>query len=231
MENILKNIELVNNKKFTGSMEELKDLIINLEAKSLFDKENWTETDNFILKYLNLLNDNYKLDKISIPNKRKSIAVIGSIPKDMPKDYGFNYSNEAYKNLRKKIKIQFYKDKVTDVYVGVSQGVEWCVAHAVIEMRELGFPIKLNCVIPCSNYDKFFTNQSLILYENIIRRADSVNYSSKEEYTKDSYLSNNNFLINKNNDIYIFSGNDEKYQNEFNLIKSKNKKLTKINIV
>lgn len=226
MDDIVKKIESISNKTFSGKPEELKDLILIMEAESIFNSKDWNPTNDFILKYLKELNLLYNIDSTPKPAKKKVISIMGSLPKNMPDKYGYDYSNKSYKELRKFIRTKLYEDKVTEVWVGLSQGVEWCVAHAVIEMRELGFPIKLCCAIPFEEYENLFKSKSLILYQNIIRRADAVTVLSKEPYSVELFAKRNEFLINKSSLIYIISDHSNSdFEKELSLVKEKNKEL------
>ena len=226
MDDIIKKVESVNNKTFSGKPEELKDLILVMEAESIFNSENWSKSNEFILKYLKELNLSYNISSLPKVGKKKIVSIIGSIPKNMPKQYGYDYSNKSYKELRKFIKSKLYEEKASEVWIGLSQGVDWCVAHAVIEMRELGFPIKLCCAVPSADYENLFKSKNLILYQNIIRRADVVTVLSTEKFTQELLEKRNEFLINKASSIYMISDfSDSEFEKEIGLIKEKNKEL------
>lgn len=230
MNDVIKNIESINNKPFTGSKAELKDLLINLDADSLFNKDDWSSMDHFILSYLKDLNKIYLLEDNKSNLTEKSISFIGITTKEMPQEYGYNYSNAAYKALRKFFKLRLYQDHITQVWTSLSHGTEWCLAHAVIEMRELGFPIKLNCVLPTQDTSLVF-KKYLNLYQNIIRRADTVQFLSNDPQTEKLYDEKNQYLIDKNEYIYFIEDiNHPKFEKELNVARQKNKKISIFNI-
>lgn len=231
MDDIVKSIESLTNKNFSGKPEELKDLILTLEAQSIFDSENWTNTNEFILKYLKELNLIYNIDTVQKPIKKKMVSILGSMPKLMPKEYGYDYSNKAYKDLRKYIKSKLYEEKISEVWIGLSQGVDWCVAHAVIEMRELGFPIKLCCAVPFKDYEGLFKSKNLVLYQNIIRRADVVEVLSTENYSAELFEKRNEYLIKKSPLIYIISDSkNSDFEKELKIILESKKELKRIDL-
>lgn len=231
MNDIVKSIESLTNKNFSGKPEELKDLILTMEAQSIFDSENWTSTNEFILKYLKELNLIYNIDTVQKPIKKKMVSILGSMPKLMPKEYGYDYSNKAYKDLRKFIKSKLYEDKISEVWVGLSQGVDWCVAHAVIEMRELGFPIKLCCAVPFKDYECLFKSKNLVLYQNIIRRADIVEVLSTEDYSVELFEKRNEYLVKKSPLIYVISDSkNSDFEKELKLISENKKELKQFDL-
>lgn len=204
MSNLIDDIDILTNKSFTGTPENLKDLIMALEAKSIFDVENWQSEDEYVLAYLKDLNRIYNIDASPTKPKTKKIAsIIGFTPSHMSKKYGYNYSNEAYKKLRKYFKKKLYEDKVTEAWTGLAPGVDICFAHAVIELRELGFPIKLCCAIPTKDIANKQKGAAGQIYNNIIRRADVVEYLSEDLYSQELVDKKNDYIINKSELIYF----------------------------
>lgn len=225
MSDLINDINYLNNTKFSGKPEELKELIMALEAKSIFDIDNWTDEQNYILSYLKDLN---KIYNVNLPVKKTAKKVAGNIglaPNKMSKNYGYNYSNESYKKLRKYFKQKLYEDKVTEAWTGLSQGCDICFAHAVIELRELGFPIKLCCAIPFEGFSTKLTGQALQIYNNVIRRADVVEILSTEDYTPELLQKRSEYIINKSNLIYFECKTKEDFPKCFEYINEGKKKV------
>ena len=221
---IIKNIEAMNEKKFEENSENLKDLILGLEADSVFNSKEWTQTDVIILNYLKKLNRIYNLNNNLKDTKHKKIAsIIGSTPNKLSKSYGYNYSNYYYKKLREFFKQLLYTNEITEVYIGMNDGVEMCVAHAIIELRELGFPIKLNCLIPYEGYDKKIKKDQINIYNNIIRRANKIEYLSKEEISRDKV---NEELFSRAESIFVIYNSTKETSEEYIKTKLENKDIT-----
>lgn len=230
MSDLINDINYLTNKDFSGTPEDLKNLIMALEAKSIFDVDNWTDEQNYILSYLKDLNKIYNVD---LPVKKVTKKVVGNIGlavNKLSKKYGYNYSNEAYKKLRKYFKQKLYEDKVTEAWTGLSQGCDICFAHAVIELRELGFPIKLCCAIPFESFNTKLTGQALQIYNNIIRRADVVEILSTEEYTPELLQKRSEYIINKSNLVYFECNTKEDFPKCFEFAEEKKKSVKVIDV-
>lgn len=220
MSDILKNLNAITGKNFSGKPGELKDLIIAMEAYNTFNES--SEENEFILSYLKDLNRIYLLEETPSTPKKKIASVIGVNPGKMPKEYGYSYSNAAYKKLRNFFKKKLYEDKVTEAWTGLSQGVDICFAHAVIELRELGFPIKLCCAIPFEDFGSNLKGVPLQVLNNVIRRADEVTTLSKEKYSVELLFKRSEYLIDKSDVVYMVCNNKSDFANCTNVIEKKN---------
>lgn len=221
---IIKNIEALTEKKFEENSENLKDLILGLEADSVFNSKEWTQTDLIVLNYLKKLNRIYNLNnEIKDTKQKKTATIIGSTPSKLPRNYSYNYSNYHYRKLREFFKQLLYTNEITEVYIGMNEGIEMCVAHAIIELRELGFPIKLNCLIPYEGYEKKIKKDQLNIYNNIIRRANKIEYLSKEEISREKV---NEELFSRTNSIFVIYNSIKETADDYIKTKLENKQIT-----
>lgn len=223
MKDILGEIKALTGKSITGSPEELKDVVMALEAKSIFDVDNWSKDDDVILKYLKDLNRIYSVD-MPLPKTPKKVGcMVGISANRMPKQYGYEYSNAAYKKLRKFIKQMLYKDGITEAWTGLSQGVDICFAHAVIELRELGFPIRLCCAVAYKDFAANLKGPVAKIYENIIRRADVVEVLSNDTYSVELLQKRTEYMMDKSSNVYMVCNDRKEFSSHFSYIEGKEK--------
>lgn len=84
---------------------------------------------------------------------------------------------------------------------GTARGIDLWAASMVLEHREKNPRIKLICVKPIENQGFNFPEQDKLLYDEIIRSADSVICTS-ENYTKNCYMIRNRYMVD-NSDLVI----------------------------
>lgn len=189
--------------KNNTSTIELLNLISELEADSIFDKEQFTDKDKKILEYLKELNNIYNITS-------KVACVTGHRPqKGLPKKYSYDYDTLAYQALKITIKKQLVKDEITDAWTGMAHGVDTIFAYAVIELKEAGYPIKLHCAIPFESHKDVFRGKSLTIYEEILSKADEIVIVSKEtKYNPALYQERNEYMVNKSSVVYAVCDKD-----------------------
>ena len=168
------------------------------------------------------------------PKDTKVACVTGHRPKKgLPSKYGYNYNTKEYDELKSVIKKQLVKDQITDAWTGMAQGVDMCFAYAVIELKQIGYPIKLHCAIPFKNHTKsLIYGTALEDYNNVIRMADEVKILSDEEYKPILFQKRNEYMVDKSELIYAVTTNASKNSGTKNCIDyalSKEKPITYIN--
>lgn len=83
---------------------------------------------------------------------------------------------------------------VTDFYSGMAQGVDTWAAIAVLTLREKSPLVKLHCVLPCEGQEAPWTIPAQNRYQEILKKADSVEYVSRT-YHRACMLERNHRLV------------------------------------
>lgn len=63
--------------------------------------------------------------------------------------YGYDIYNSQWNNLKHKFKKLLIKNKANEAITGMTLGVDTVFALAVLELKQVGYDIKLHCAIPC----------------------------------------------------------------------------------
>lgn len=69
------------------------------------------------------------------------------------------------------------KNNCTDAYCGMASGADIMFGKLIIQLKQLGYNIKLHCILPCKNYNKSHPD-----YELLKKNADTFEYLSNEFY-------------------------------------------------
>ena len=112
-------------------------------------------------------------------NKAFKICVTGHRPNKM---YGYNLQDVRWIKLKELFKKILVENSCTEAITGMALGVDTVFALAVIELKNSGYDIKLHCAIPCKNHSSKWINESVELYNKILKKADIVKLVSNEEY-------------------------------------------------
>lgn len=78
--------------------------------------------------------------------------------------------------------------------VGGALGFDTIAALVVLKLRESYPSVKLILVLPCFNQTRGWPKEDIEIYENIIKQADKVIYTSKE-YTRGCMYKRNRHLV------------------------------------
>lgn len=194
--------------------DELIKLINRMEANEIFDKDSFTEEDK---NMLNVLKSWSVIKAVKDPLKlpKKTACATGHRPdKGLPKRYNYNYTSKAYAELKSILKQQLFEDKITDAWTGMAHGVDLIFAQAVLELRNVGYPIKLHCAIPCKNHNSKMFGPSLKFYNEIIRQADQVVFVSDKEYSAFLMQKRNEYMVDNSNIVYAVCDLDFIEKNE-----------------
>lgn len=81
--------------------------------------------------------------------------------------------SEIYGWLRKEV----LKNNCTDAYCGMASGADIMFGKLIIQLKQLGYDIKLHCVLPCKDYNKSHPD-----YEFLRENSDTFEYLSKNFY-------------------------------------------------
>ncbi len=174
----------------------LQELILDFEAKSIFDKDNFTDKERMIYNYLRDLNRIYETFSPTKSNASISVAILTCLPVSMPSIYGFNYHSKEYFILENAL-IKFFMDKgITEVWTDMSQGFSIAASKAVTRMKQHGFDIALKISIPYEDHGSRIFGSSKVLYDYIISKADEV-LTSNDPQNNESYKKCVNGIIER----------------------------------
>lgn len=88
---------------------------------------------------------------------------------------------------------RLFEAGVTDFYAGGALGFDTAAAQAVLSVREK-LPVRLHLLLPCRDQCSRWSRESRRVYEEILRRADSVRYIC-EAYNAGCMLRRNDALV------------------------------------
>lgn len=71
---------------------------------------------------------------------------------------------------------------VTDYFTGGAAGVDCWTACMVLELREKNPALKLHCILPYEGQADGWSDSARERYDSILKRADSVDYVSRDYY-------------------------------------------------
>ncbi len=109
--------------------------------------------------------------------------------RNIPKN-DFQYiQNKLQNQIKELIQMGF-----TDFYAGGALGFDTMSAIEVLKLKTIYPQIRLHLFLPCKDQTKGWKQDDLQIYNNILERADSINYSS-ETYTRECIFDRNRALV------------------------------------
>ena len=182
-----------------GDITNLYKTIIELEAKQIFDKENFTELDERTLTYLYDYNALTQTFAPTTGAEKKVVCIFDCLPVIMPSKYGFFYRNNAYFELENMLIETFLKNNISEVWVDMSQGLSIAAANAVIRMKKHGYDIMLNVAIPYKGHGNQIYGASKTIYDYILKKADLTVQVSDAVKNKESFKNCILYMLNRSN--------------------------------
>jgi uncharacterized phage-like protein YoqJ len=76
-------------------------------------------------------------------------------------------------------------------------GVDTVFALAVLELKDKGYNIKLHCAIPCLNHSSKWFEESVVLYKEILDKADVVKFVTEQPYQVWMMQKRNEYMVNR----------------------------------
>ena len=163
------------------------------------------------------------------------LAVTGHRPNKL---YGYNRNNLRYDAL-----YRIMKDEIIEVYntdnemeciTGMALGADTIFAMAVLELKSLGYNIRLVCAIPFKGQENRWKPQDINVYNYILKHSDEVVYVSTGGYAVYKLQKRNKYIIDRlsgPNDklIAVWDGSHSGTGNCIEYAKSKNIKINYIN--
>lgn len=93
---------------------------------------------------------------------------------------------------------------------GMALGVDQVFAIAIYELKMKGYPITLECAIPCLNQEKMWPRESKNIYRHILSLSDKVICVSNTYYTKDCMEKRNRYMVdNYDGGIVVYDGSNK----------------------
>lgn len=115
----------------------------------------------------------------------------------------FNQTDSKYLYLMKFIKNRlttFIENGVEWFVIGGQLGIELWAGEIVIELQEKYPDIKLGVILPYNSFEENWNETNQILFQQIIQKADYVNYTSNEKYQSPAQLVTNQVFNIRNTD-------------------------------
>lgn len=120
------------------------------------------------------------------------ICVTGHRPSKL---FGYNLSDPRWMHLKETFKILLMQNDCTEAITGMALGVDTVFALAVLELRDMGYPIHLHCAIPCRGQDSRWPWSSKKQYRDILNQADVVTMVSNEPYSPYLMQKRNEYMV------------------------------------
>lgn len=135
-------------------------------------------------------------------NQKVTIAITGHRPGKLPCGYAFlpeqsvwakNFFSRMVNGLMK------FSKKYGHIRVlsGMALGVDQLFALAALEAKRLGADLELTACVPCHNYSVKWRYENQKVYEEIIQKADAVEYVVDGEYTSDCLELRNRYMVDR----------------------------------
>ncbi len=140
----------------------------------------------------------------------------------------------------KKTEIDIIKSKLRDIVIklinndinificGGALGFDTIAAQEVLEQKNTYNNIQLILALPCREQDKNWKEKEIIIYKNILQKADKIIYVS-DEYSKDCMLKRNRYMVDNSNFCVCYLRN-KRSGTAYTVNYAKNNNLTLIEI-
>lgn len=115
--------------------------------------------------------------------------------------YGYDLSDPRWERLRSVLKKILIEKECKEAITGMALGVDTIFALAVLELKNEGYDIKLHCAIPCKNQEARWSKKDQRLYNNILKRADSVRIVSNTGYNLSVMQKRNEYMVNSSDGV------------------------------
>lgn len=119
------------------------------------------------------------MERVEVEKEKRSLFAFGHKPDKL---FGYDIQLDIYCEIKKMLKEALVSKKCTDAYTGMALGIETLFAIGVLELRDVGYDIKLHCWLPYREQDKLWNTSDRMRYQTILERADEVYYVSDKAY-------------------------------------------------
>lgn len=94
--------------------------------------------------------------------------------------------------------INLIENGIKIYYSGGALGFDTIASEIIIELKKEYKNIKLYLILPCKNQTKFWNNNDILIYNDILKKADHIKYLS-EHYFDGCNLKRNRYLVDNSN--------------------------------
>ncbi len=109
--------------------------------------------------------------------------------------WGYNYEHPKWIKVKNIVKEYLKNWGCKEVWVGMALGFDIVVALAVLELKDEGYNIKLNCAVPCRNHYSKWPKKSIDMCNSIMEKADSVVLVTDEDYSPHLMQKRNMYIV------------------------------------
>lgn len=120
------------------------------------------------------------------------ICVTGHGPSKM---FGYDLNDTRWLALKEQFKQFLVQNECTEAISGMALGTDTVFALAVLELKAVGYEIKLHCAIPFRGQSSRWPIESYLLYNEILEKADKVTLVSEEDYKPRLLQKRNKFMV------------------------------------
>ena len=132
----------------------------------------------------------------------------GHRPNKLP--WKYNERGVVFEEIKLKLKSQILNmiSKGYKYFIsGMALGIDIICSELILELKNCGFKIILECAIPCNNQTERWQPEQIRRYENIIEKADKVTYVSRCKYYNGCMQKRNKYMVeNSNSIIAVYNG-------------------------
>lgn len=115
----------------------------------------------------------------------------------------FNHTDPKYIYLKKFIKnrlIRYIEEGVEWFVITGQLGIELWAGEVVIELKEEYPEINLAVLLPYTSFGEKWNEMNKTLFEEVVRQADYVNYTSNKDYDSPAQIKSNQIFSVRNTD-------------------------------
>lgn len=120
-------------------------------------------------------------------------------------------------------------DGYTTFISGMARGIDLWAAQIIINKRDAGENIKLICIPPFKEFEKYWSSNDKKMYNEILQSADFVKFM-QEKYTPDCFYNRNRYMVDHSS-MLIAAYNDEPGGTKNTIIYAFSKNVKIINIL
>lgn len=117
----------------------------------------------------------------------------------------------------------------TTFWCGMAVGFDLATGEAVLALKDRGYDVELNCVVPYPEQALFFSTEDMERYERILRRADFV-ITLAGEYSRDVYHRRNDFLVEQADILFVYFNGERSSGTGYTVRRARTKKIAVENI-
>ena len=102
-----------------------------------------------------------------------SVALTGHRPERLGYT-SHTYGTLSWTHMINWLKLKIKENNITDVYCGMADGCDIAYGIAAVDLKKVGYPVRLHCVLPCKNYNSpnVWYNQMKIYADEWVELSD-----------------------------------------------------------